>query len=51
MQHSTSRILTTHCGSLPRPHDLLDLLKAGATGAPVDAMAEGVRLASQALWG
>jgi len=22
------RILTTHCGSLPRPHDLLDLMKA-----------------------
>src|SRR5438477_7373636 len=21
-------ILTTHCGSLPRPHDLLDLMKA-----------------------
>jgi 5-methyltetrahydropteroyltriglutamate--homocysteine methyltransferase len=23
-----TRILTTHCGSLPRPHDLLDLMKA-----------------------
>ena len=27
MRFSTDRILTTHVGSLPRPHDLLDLLK------------------------
>jgi len=26
MQHSTTRILTTHTGSLPRPQDLLHLL-------------------------
>src|SRR5437660_528152 len=25
-QHGTDRILTTHVGSLPRPHDLLDLM-------------------------
>ena len=37
MQHSTERILTTHCGSLPRPRDLLDLMKARASGEPVDA--------------
>ena len=28
MKHSTDRILTTHCGSLARPKDLLDLMKA-----------------------
>jgi 5-methyltetrahydropteroyltriglutamate--homocysteine methyltransferase len=28
MQRSTERILTTHVGSLPRPGDLLDLMKA-----------------------
>jgi len=33
MHRSTSRILTTHCGSLPRPKALLDLMKARAQGA------------------
>jgi 5-methyltetrahydropteroyltriglutamate--homocysteine methyltransferase len=28
MKRSSSRILTTHCGSLPRPKELLDLMKA-----------------------
>ena len=28
MQQNTDRIQTTHIGSLPRPHDLLDVLKA-----------------------
>jgi 5-methyltetrahydropteroyltriglutamate--homocysteine methyltransferase len=37
MQRSTDRVLTTHCGSLPRPTDLLDLMKARASGAPYDA--------------
>ena len=36
MRHSTDRILTTHVGSLPRPHDLLDLLKQRLEGAQVD---------------
>jgi 5-methyltetrahydropteroyltriglutamate--homocysteine methyltransferase len=31
------RILTTHVGSLPRPHDLLDRMKAKVSGAPYDA--------------
>jgi 5-methyltetrahydropteroyltriglutamate--homocysteine methyltransferase len=31
------RILTTHCGSLPRPKDLLDLMKARINGEPGDA--------------
>src|SRR5215831_19601807 len=37
MQLSTERILTTHCGSLPRPTPLLDLMKARITGQPYDA--------------
>jgi len=32
MKRSTNRILTTHCGSLARPKDLLDLMKAKAGG-------------------
>ncbi len=36
MRHSTERILTTHVGSLPRPHDLLDVLKARLGGEAVD---------------
>ena len=33
------RILTTHCGSLPRPRDLLDLMKARIGKQPHDAQA------------
>jgi 5-methyltetrahydropteroyltriglutamate--homocysteine methyltransferase len=29
VKHSTDRILTTHAGSLPRPADLLELMKTG----------------------
>lgn len=36
MRHSTDRILTTHVGSLPRPHDLLDILKKRLDGEAVD---------------
>ena len=36
MKKSTGRILTTHVGSLPRPADLLDLMKAKLAGAAVD---------------
>ena len=36
MKRSTDRILTTHCGSLPRPVDLLDLMKAKVQGEPYD---------------
>ena len=36
MRHSTDRILTTHVGSLPRPHDLLDMLKERLVGEGVD---------------
>jgi 5-methyltetrahydropteroyltriglutamate--homocysteine methyltransferase len=36
MKRSTDRILTTHCGSLARPKDLLDLMKAKIKGQPYD---------------
>ncbi|HYR33675.1 MAG TPA: cobalamin-independent methionine synthase II family protein [Burkholderiales bacterium] len=32
----SGRILTTHVGSLPRPHDLLDLMKARLSGQDYD---------------
>jgi 5-methyltetrahydropteroyltriglutamate--homocysteine methyltransferase len=36
LQQNTDRIQTTHIGSLPRPHDLLDLMKAKFSGQKVD---------------
>jgi 5-methyltetrahydropteroyltriglutamate--homocysteine methyltransferase len=39
MKRSTERILTTHTGSLPRPDDLLAMIRARAGGVPVDAAA------------
>jgi len=36
MQRSTNRILTTHVGSLPRPKDLLDIMKAIVQGGVND---------------
>jgi 5-methyltetrahydropteroyltriglutamate--homocysteine methyltransferase len=36
VKRSTERILTTHCGSLPRPKDLLDLMKAKLSGGAYD---------------
>src|SRR6266446_6541658 len=36
MQRSTSRILTTHTGSLPRPRELTRLYALRATGGPAD---------------
>ena len=35
-QQNTGRILTTHVGSLPRPHDLLDMMKARLAGQSQD---------------
>jgi 5-methyltetrahydropteroyltriglutamate--homocysteine methyltransferase len=46
MKHSTDRILTTHCGSLARPKDLLDLMKAKIAGQPCDESAYGARVRS-----
>ncbi len=34
-----NRILTTHVGSLPRPHELLDMMKARLAGRPYDRAA------------
>ena len=47
MKGSAHRILTTHVGSLARPKDLLDLMKAKVNGEPYnhDAYAERVRSA------
>lgn len=47
MKRSTERILTTHAGSLPRPADLLELIRARETGQPYDhsALAARVRAA------
>ena len=39
MQRSTQRILTTHVGSLARPHPLLKLMQAQVAGEPYDEQA------------
>ncbi|HLI26285.1 MAG TPA: cobalamin-independent methionine synthase II family protein [Chloroflexota bacterium] len=44
MQRSTTRILTTHTGSLPRPDDLTALLYAQADGQPIDPAALEARV-------
>ena len=44
MKRSLTRILTTHCGSLPRPKDLLDQMKAQATGESYDSKAWEARV-------
>jgi 5-methyltetrahydropteroyltriglutamate--homocysteine methyltransferase len=46
MKRSIERILTTHCGSLARPHDLLDLMKARLAGEPCDEAAYARRVRS-----
>jgi len=44
MKRSTDRILTTHAGSLPRPVDLLQMIRAKARGETVDEAALSSRL-------
>lgn len=44
MIHSSDRILTTHVGSLPRPHDLLDMMKAKHSGGAYDSQAYDARV-------
>ena len=44
MKRSTDRILTTHAGSLPRPNDLLQTIRAKARGEKVDEAALGKRV-------
>ena len=39
IQQNTDRIQTTHIGSLPRPHALLDMMKAKFAGQPYDEKA------------
>jgi 5-methyltetrahydropteroyltriglutamate--homocysteine methyltransferase len=36
MNRNANRILVSHVGSLPRPHDLLDMMKARLTGEKID---------------
>ena len=44
MKRSTHRILTSHVGSLVRPKDMLDMLRARSHGEPYDAPAWDARL-------
>jgi 5-methyltetrahydropteroyltriglutamate--homocysteine methyltransferase len=44
MQRSQDRILTTHVGSLPRPTDLLDMMKAKYSGEAIDDKAYDARV-------
>ena len=46
LQQNTDRIQTTHIGSLPRPHRLLDVMKAKYSGQPYDDKAFGQTLRS-----
>jgi len=48
LKRSTTRILTTHTGSLPRPWDLVDLIIAKQAGSPTDEAALAQRV-SQAV--
>jgi 5-methyltetrahydropteroyltriglutamate--homocysteine methyltransferase len=43
-QQNTDRITTTHVGSLPRPHDLLDMMKARLEGRAHDEAAYQARV-------
>jgi len=45
IQLNIDRIRTTHIGSLPRPHDMLDLMKAKLNGGPYDQKVYDVTLA------
>ena len=46
MKRSTDRILTTHCGSMARPSDLLDMMKLKISGEPFDREAFARRVRS-----
>jgi 5-methyltetrahydropteroyltriglutamate--homocysteine methyltransferase len=48
-QNNTDRIQTTHIGSLPRPHDLLDLMKAKLNRQPYDESAYQATLAKAVM--
>jgi hypothetical protein len=44
LQQNTDRIQTTHIGSLPRPHDVLDLLRAKSASRGIPPDSGGCRL-------
>ncbi|MBO0689304.1 MAG: methionine synthase, partial [Candidatus Dormibacteraeota bacterium] len=46
MKISTDRILTTHVGSLARPHDLLETMREKEHGRPYDHEAYAARVRS-----
>jgi 5-methyltetrahydropteroyltriglutamate--homocysteine methyltransferase len=46
MKRSRDRILTTHAGSLPRPADLLEMVRRRAEGQPLDQEAYTARVRS-----
>jgi 5-methyltetrahydropteroyltriglutamate--homocysteine methyltransferase len=46
LQQNTDRIQTTHIGSLPRPHGLLDMMKAKYAGQPYDQTVYATTLAA-----
>ncbi len=46
MKRSTERILTTHCGSLARPQDLLEIMRAKESGQPYDHESFATRVRS-----
>ncbi|MEU7816503.1 cobalamin-independent methionine synthase II family protein [Pseudonocardia sp. NPDC049154] len=46
MRRSTERILTTHVGSLARPHDLLEVMREKEHGRPYDADAHAKQIAA-----
>ncbi|MSQ09493.1 MAG: hypothetical protein EXR52_00585 [Dehalococcoidia bacterium] len=46
MLRSENRIFTTHTGSLPRPADLVELIRAREAGEPLDAQAFAARVQS-----
>src|ERR1700744_2326946 len=45
LQQNTDRIQTTHIGSLPRPHALLDVMKAKYAGQPYNQTTYAAMLA------
>ena len=49
MKRSIDRILTTHVGSLPRPADLLDVVRAKEEGKPIDEKVHAARLRERLL--
>ena len=46
MKKKANRILVSHVGSLPRPHDLLDMMKSRLTGGALDEAKYQARVTS-----